>query len=86
MTGRLSFSELFPQPYNGQEITSFLQVPDDAYSAGRPEFTEFSEEAYDYWHDQSKYRDPENVKPEYLKLKMNDFQVVPASAISKKPN
>ncbi len=33
-----------------------------------------------------RWNHPENVKPEYLKLKMNDFQVIPASAISKKPN
>ena len=34
-----------------------MQVPDDAYSAGRPEFVKFSQEVYDYWDKQSDYVD-----------------------------
>lgn len=57
MTDRLTYPELFPMPYQGQPVTSFLQVPDDAYTAGRPEFVTFSNEVYDYWHDQYDYLD-----------------------------
>ncbi len=57
MTDRLTYPELFPMPYQGQPVTSFLQVPDDAYTAGRPEFVKFSDEVYDYWHDQYDYLD-----------------------------
>ena len=57
MSDRLSFAEQFPMPYKGQPVTSFLQVPDDAYTARRPEFQKFTDDVYEYWDDQYDYLD-----------------------------
>lgn len=54
-TNRLSFAELFPVKYNGKQITRFLDVPNDAYTANRPEFKKFTTDVYNYWKDQNYY-------------------------------
>ncbi|NLT10510.1 MAG: leucine-rich repeat domain-containing protein [Ruminococcus sp.] len=54
-TNKKSFSDFFPTKYNGKTITSFLDVPEDAYSANRPEFSNYISAVYNYWKDQNYY-------------------------------
>ena len=54
-TKKLNWSDWFPAKYNGKQITSFLDVPENANTANIPEFQKYITDVYNYWKNQNYY-------------------------------